>query len=77
MGTSTASVSDDPMLAQIHRRLGIPPDYGQSPPRPRFAEPVELVAVGLDFMGREQEMQPQAAMAWHDMRAAAFFARVP
>ena len=59
------------MLEKIHRELGIPPDYGIAPPRPRFREARELVDVGPNLVGRPQRLTPRAAERWISMQRAA------
>jgi len=58
-------------LDTIHMLLGIPADYGKNPFRPRFPEAKHLVAVGVDIYGRPQQLAPEAAQAWAEMRNAA------
>jgi len=58
-------------LDDIHTLLGIPADYGKNPFLPRFPEAELLVAVGLDIFGRPQELAPETAQAWAEMRQAA------
>jgi len=58
-------------LDTIHMLLGIPADYGKNPFRPRFQEAKHLVAVGVDIYGRPQQLAPEAAQAWSEMRKAA------
>lgn len=59
------------MLAELHRELGIPPDYGEAPPRPRFEEATGLIDVGPNLVGRPQRLTPRAADRWQAMREAA------
>ena len=59
------------IVTEIHRALGIPPDYGQSPFRPQFQEAEHLVAAGVDSLGRLQMLAPDTAQAWTAMAAAA------
>ncbi len=59
------------MLEKIHRELGIPADYGATPPRPRFREARELVDVGPNLVGRPQRLTPRAAERWAAMQQAA------
>jgi D-alanyl-D-alanine carboxypeptidase len=59
------------MVAEIHRTLGIPPDYGRRPFRPQFQEAEHLVEVGVDDHGRVQMLAPDTAQAWTEMVAAA------
>lgn len=56
---------------EIHKLLGIPSDYGTTPLRPRFPEASCLVDVGLDVLGRRQQLTPDAARAWGQMQEAA------
>jgi D-alanyl-D-alanine carboxypeptidase len=59
------------IVAEIHRALGIPPDYGRSPFRPQFQEAEHLVEVGVDALGRLQMLAPDTAQAWTEMVEAA------
>ena len=59
------------MVAEIHRALGIPSDYGRRPFRPQFAEAEHLVDVGVDDLGRAQMLAPDASRAWTEMVDAA------
>jgi D-alanyl-D-alanine carboxypeptidase len=58
-------------IEEIHRSLGIPPSYGRDPPLPRFREATELVAVEPNIVGRVQELTPETAAAWAEMKARA------
>ena len=51
--------------------LGIPLDYGRRHRLMLTAESRELATIGSDIAGREQLMQPEAALAWYRLRAAA------
>lgn len=51
--------------------LGIGTDYGLNPPRPRHAEPPELIDVGPNIVGTPQRLTPGTAESWSAMRAAA------
>ncbi len=59
------------MLKDMHRRLGIPADYGRDPHIPRQAEATELVDIGPDKFGRPQRLTPRAAASWRELSAAA------
>lgn len=61
----------DASLAEVHRNLGIPGDYGFEPRRPRHFETRELVVVDEKARGRQQRLMPQAASAWRGMQQAA------
>jgi D-alanyl-D-alanine carboxypeptidase len=65
------AVRDLMIVAEIHRALGIPPDYGRSPFRPQFQEAKHLVEVGVDALGRLQMLAPDTAQAWTEMVEAA------
>ncbi|HSC47278.1 MAG TPA: M15 family metallopeptidase [Gammaproteobacteria bacterium] len=58
-------------VAAIHRELGIPSDYAARFKLALCEEAVELVGIGADISGREQQLAPRAAEAWARMRAAA------
>jgi zinc D-Ala-D-Ala carboxypeptidase len=58
-------------VAEIHRALGIPPDYGRHPFRPEYIEARYLVEVGIDSRGRAHRLAPDAAWAWSRMVEAA------
>lgn len=55
-------------VARILSELGI---EKMAADRQLFPEATELVSVGLDIYGRDQKLSPEAAVAWHDMKAAA------
>jgi D-alanyl-D-alanine carboxypeptidase len=59
------------LLRDIHKELGIPDDYGTSPAMPVFEEPVSLVSVGPNIVGKEQRLTPETAGAWQEMTQAA------
>ena len=59
------------MLRDIHRELGIPENYGKSPAMPVFDEPVSLVPVGPNIVGKEQKLTPETALAWNELMLAA------
>lgn len=51
--------------------LGVPAEYGVSPPLPRYVEARELDSVGPNIVGREQRLAPRTARDWRAMRDAA------
>lgn len=58
-------------IAELLERLGIPEDYqAQHKLRP-CEECTQLVSIGQDIFGRDQQMAPQAARAWFDMKDTA------
>lgn len=58
-------------IDDILHDLGIPPDYGRRPFRPRFDEARALTDIGCDVNRRPQKLAPQAAAQWRMMRRAA------
>lgn len=60
----------------ILAELGVPREYGTSPPLPRYAEASELTPAGPNVVGREQQLEPRTARDWHAMVAAAHDAGV-
>lgn len=58
-------------IEALHRRLGIPADYGERTGLPLQAEPDTLVTVMLGAGGRELQLTPDAAARWSQMEAAA------
>jgi D-alanyl-D-alanine carboxypeptidase len=62
------SRSYEDRVAETLKALGIGKNYQN---RPLFIEATDLVAVGPDIYGREQKLTPQAAHAWHSLKAAA------
>lgn len=58
-------------LAQTHRALGIPADYGDRTKLPRYEEATNLVDVEPNIVGRMQQLTPAAATAWAAMKSAA------
>ena len=65
------------MLRELHRELGIPPDYGTAGGPPAFDEAGELVDVGPNLVGRIQRLTPEAASQWQSMVAAADRVGIP
>lgn len=59
------------LLGLLFHELGIDPNYGMDPPLPTYLEAKVLEPVGPNIMGREQQLTPGTAAAWHDMVAAA------
>ena len=55
----------------ILEELGIPADYGANTNLPRFPEPLALVEVGPNIVGRPQRLIPEAADAWGRMKEQA------
>lgn len=55
----------------ILAELGVPPEYGTTPPLPRYDEARELTPVGPNVVGREQQLEPRTARDWRAMVAAA------
>lgn len=55
----------------ILAELGVPVEYGVSPPLPRYAEARELETVGPSIVGREQQLVPRTARDWRAMCSAA------
>jgi len=58
-------------IAARHAEFGIPADYAESRKLPLCEEAAELVSIGVDVLGREQQLTPRAAEAWRRMQAAA------
>ncbi len=58
-------------IEELHRRLGIPADYGERTGLPLQAEPETLVTVVGGTAGREHRLTPEAAARWSRMEAAA------
>jgi len=67
----TVGVDYAASVAAIHRELGIPADYAARFKLVLCEEAVELVSIGADISGREQQLMPRAAAAWERMREAA------
>lgn len=60
--------------ARIQRlldQIGISPDYGRERRLKLQTECQQLATIGMDVHGREQMLQPAAAMAWYRLRNAA------
>lgn len=55
----------------LFAELGIPADYGTDPHMHRYPETADLENIGVNIMGREQELTPGSAIAWRDMVEAA------
>jgi len=58
-------------IAEFQEQLGIPEDYGVRHGLIPCEECTHSVSIGQDIFGRDQQMTPQAARAWFDMKAAA------
>lgn len=58
-------------IAEFQEQLGIPEDYGVRHGLRPCEECAHSVSIGQDIFGRDQQMTPQAARAWIDMKAAA------
>ncbi len=58
-------------IAARHAEFGIPADYAASRKLALCEEASELVSIGADVLGREQQLTPKAAAAWRRMQAAA------
>ncbi len=56
---------------QLHKDLGIPPDYASSRGLPEFTETSDLIDVGPNLVGRMQRLTPRAAARWQQMVEAA------
>lgn len=67
------SKSDDyaNRIADIHRELGIPPDYAKVRDLPLCEEAVELTDIGTDINQRIRQLTPAAGAAWQKMLARA------
>jgi len=59
------------MLRELHEELGISASYGRDTGLPVCGEPVELIEVGLNLVGRMQRLTPDAARQWNAMMEAA------
>jgi D-alanyl-D-alanine carboxypeptidase len=60
--------SYEKQIAQILRELGISKNFGERKP---LREAAELVSIGGDIYGREQQLDPNAASAWRKLKMAA------
>jgi D-alanyl-D-alanine carboxypeptidase len=58
-------------IAALLVQLGVPADYGIQRELDLCEECVDLVSIGKDMFDRDQNMAPQAAKAWSEMRTAA------
>ncbi len=66
-------MTDETRIIQILADLGLPTSYAMER-RLRLqpeCEPDDLVSIGLDLYGREQQMESLAAAQWHVMVSAA------
>lgn len=59
------------MLRELHEELGISASYGRDTGLPVCGEPVDLIEVGLNLVGRMQRLTPDAARQWNAMMEAA------
>ncbi len=57
------------MLRELHSELGIPESYADR--LPRHAEARELVDAGVNLIGRQVQLGPEAHAAWLEMSRAA------
>ena len=58
-------------IAQIHRELGIPSNYGIKHRLRIIDETSRKVSIGLDLFNRDTELTPEAAEAWKAMKVDA------
>ncbi len=58
-------------IKEIHRKLGIPENYGEDPYIPEQPEADTLVAVAGDILGRPQSLEPVTVKRWLALREAA------
>ena len=58
-------------IKRLHDELGIPEDYASKSGLPVQDPPRALVSIGEDIYGRAQQLTPEAAKAWAQMRAKA------
>lgn len=56
---------------ELFADLGIPSDYGRQPRRPQFAEATNIVDVEPNIVGTMQQLTPDTAAAWQQMKQAA------
>ena len=59
------------MLRELHKELGIAPDYGRENNLPVFSEAIELEEVGPNLVGRMQRLTPETTRQWQAMVEAA------
>jgi D-alanyl-D-alanine carboxypeptidase len=70
-GSNIQKAAFEKRIAELQEQLGIPEDYqAQHKLRPR-EECTQLISIGQDIFGRDQQMAPRAAQAWFDMKEAA------
>ncbi len=62
---------------ELFADLGIPSDYGRQPRRPQFAEATNLVDAEPNIVGTMQQLTPNTAAAWLEMKQAAAEVGVP
>ena len=58
-------------LRRVHQELGIPDDYSVRTALSKQSTPSDLVPIGPDMFGREQQLRAPAAKAWIAMQLAA------
>lgn len=63
--------------SELFADLGIPSDYGRHPRRPQFVEATNLVDVEPNVVGTMQQLTPETAEAWREMKQRAIEAGVP
>ena len=61
----------DKVLRAYHAGLGIAPSYPDQTRLPFHESPAELREIGPDCFGRPQQLRPDAAMAWAQMKQSA------
>ncbi len=61
----------DQNLRKIHKQLGIPPDYERNTGLSIQETPTDLVSIGKDMYGRQQQLRAAAAAAWREMQRTA------
>jgi D-alanyl-D-alanine carboxypeptidase len=57
--------------SELFADLGIPSDYGRQPRRPQFVEATNLVDVEPNIVGTMQQLTPDTAAAWQEMKQRA------
>ena len=61
---------------ELFADLGIPPDYGNHPQRPAYADATDLEDVEPNIVGKPQRLAPSTARSWQQMKQTAALAGV-
>lgn len=70
-GSNIQKAAFEKRIAALQEQLGIPKDYAARHKLRPCEDCTQLISIGQDIFGRDQQMAPRAAQAWFDMKEAA------